>query len=105
MITTSRPAIPARTPAASWLPARDGPIVSTVGFANLIGRAPYFSEFESERAWDSVKSPVICAVPSRIGSLTPAEELTFPCRAMATEPGLRLSGAGASTQVVGAGGA
>ena len=64
--------MPARMPAASWLPASEGPIVSTVGFANLIGSAPYFSELDSERAWDSVKSPVICALPSRIGSLTPA---------------------------------
>ena len=47
-------------------------MVSTVGLANVIGSAPYFSELDSERASVSLKSPVIWALPSRIGSLTPA---------------------------------
>ena len=47
-------------------------MVSMVGRANRIGSAPNFSELDSERASASVKSPVICALPSRIGSLTPA---------------------------------
>ena len=64
--------MPASTPAASWSPASEGPIVSTVGWSNFSGSAPYFSELASERASDSVKSPVIWALPSRIGSLTPA---------------------------------
>ena len=40
--------------------------------SNLSGSAPYFREFASERASASLKSPVIWALPSRIGSFTPA---------------------------------
>ena len=36
-------------PAASWLPASEGPIVSIAGLVNFSGRAPYFSELD-ERA-------------------------------------------------------
>ena len=63
--------MPAVMPAESWLPASDGPTVSTV-VLNFNGRAPYFRELASDRASDSLKSPVIWALPSRIGSLKPA---------------------------------
>ena len=75
--------MPASTPAASWSPASEGPIVSTVGWLNFTGSAPYFSELDRDRACDWVKSPVIWALPSRIGVVTCGKDSTLPSSTIA----------------------
>ena len=75
--------MPASTPAASWSPASEGPIVSIVGWLNFTGRAPYFSELDSDRASDWVNLPVIWALPSRIGVVTCGAESTLPSSTIA----------------------
>ena len=71
-------------PADSWLPANDGPTVSTGGSAwNWIGRAPNFRLVARLSASLSVKPPVISASPLWIGASIVGAEMTSPSSTMA----------------------
>src|ERR1700712_5360179 len=84
-------------PAESWLPASEGPMVSTL-VVNFSGRAPYFRELASELASVSLNDPVIWALPSRIGSLWPALDSRnfFPLSSQVISGWEELSATGAA---------
>ena len=71
-------------PAESWLPASDGPTVSTGGsVSNGIGSAPYFRLVARLSASASVKLPVIWALPSVISAFMIGAEMTSPSSTIA----------------------
>src|SRR6476661_2055585 len=77
--------MPAVMPAESWSPASEGPTVSTEvpPFSKAIGRAPYRRLVARLLALDSVKLPLICALPFGITPLNVGAEMTLPSRTTA----------------------
>ena len=75
---------PASRPASSWLPASDGPTVSTGGLGSkAIGSAPNFRLVARPVASDSEKSPLISARPLVMTPFMVGAEMTCPSRTMA----------------------
>src|SRR6478672_11750865 len=77
--------MPAVMPAESWSPASEGPTVSTEvpPCSKAIGRAPYRRLVARLLALDSVKLPLICALPFGITPLNVGAEMTLPSRTTA----------------------
>jgi hypothetical protein len=77
---------PASSPA--WRESRpsEGDTVCTVWGSSCTGSEPYRSTSARLRASDSLKSPVICALPLNSDCWMVGADCTIPSRAMASRP-------------------